>query len=35
MVAGNMEASGKPSRKTFQARLDNMVDAIRNDIMNG
>lgn len=35
MVAGNMEDSEKPSRRTFQARLEGMVDAIRNDIMNG
>lgn len=35
MVAGNMEDSEKPSRRTFQARLEGMVDAIRNEIMTG
>ncbi|MEF3305728.1 extracellular solute-binding protein [Paenibacillus sp. GYB003] len=30
-----MEELEKPSRRTFQARLESMVDAIRGDIMNG
>ena len=30
-----MEESEKPSRRTFQARLDRMVDTIRDEIMSG